>query len=161
VNETPSQTIGPFFHFGLGWMAPAGSAGQVPPGGGGGIEITGTVYDGAEVPVPDAMVEFWHAAHFERCMTGPDGSYRVVTAKPSAADREAPHIDVSIFARGLLQRLVTRVYFPGEAAANASDPVLGLVPEARRQTLVATEGAGCLLFDVHLQGPRETVFFAY
>jgi protocatechuate 3,4-dioxygenase, alpha subunit len=73
---------------------------------------------------------------------------------------EAPHIDVSVFSRGMLDRSVTRIYFPDEEAANAADPVLDLVPADRRPTLIATPGGPALLrFDIHMQGPRETVFF--
>ena len=87
-------------------------------------------------------------------MTDPDGSYRCMVV------RDTPFLDVSVFARGLLQRLVTRLYFPG--APTDADPVLAEVPEERRDTLFAAQEAdGCLRFDVHLRGPRETVFFAY
>ncbi len=151
MNETPSQTIGPFFRFGLDWMDASGLA---PTGSGDAVEVRGVVYDGAGAPVPDAVLELWQPPRFGRVMTEADGSYRF-TAVP-----DAPHIDVSLFARGLLQRVVTRLYFPGAAAE--SDPVLAAVPEERRPTLFAAEEAGgCLRFDVHLQGPRETVFFAY
>ena len=158
MNETPSQTIGPFFHFGLEWMA---GTDLVDPSSPGAIRLVGTVYDGAGAAVPDAVVEVWQPPRFGRVLTGADGSFRFTTVKPQPGPgRQAPHIDVSLFARGLLQRVVTRVYFPGEVA-NASDPVLAEVPDDRRGTLVAVEDAGCLRFDLHLQGPRETVFFAY
>ena len=113
-----------------------------------------------------------------RCPTAPDGSYRIVTLKPgplpcpggSRRPAEAPHLDVSVFARGLLDRVVTRLYFPDEAAANAADPVLSSIAEPdRRGTLIAVPepgldgavGAGgtVLRFDIRLQGDRETVFF--
>jgi len=158
MNETPSQTIGPFFRFGLEWMA---DADMVDPASPGAICLVGTVYDGAGAAVPDAVVEVWQPPRFGRALTEADGSFRFTTAKPEPGPGgEAPHLDVSLFARGLLQRVVTRAYFPGEAA-NASDPVLAEVPDDRRATLVAVEDAGCLRFDLHLQGPRETVFFAY
>jgi protocatechuate 3,4-dioxygenase, alpha subunit len=102
---------------------------------------------------------------FGRCQTGPDGSYRIVTLKPGPlptpeGDIEAPHLDVSVFARGLLDRVVTRMYFPDELAVNAADPVLCSVDLARRATLVAVaEPEGHLRFDIWLQGTRETVFF--
>lgn len=151
MNETPSQTIGPFFRFGLDWMDASGLA---PAGSPDAVEVRGVVYDGDGTPVPDAMLELWQPPRFGRVMTEPDGSYRFTTVPDTS------HIDVSLFARGLLQRVVTRIYFPGGAAA--PDPVLTQVPEGRRGTLVAAEEAdGCLRFDVHLQGPRETVFFAY
>ncbi|HEY4464250.1 MAG TPA: protocatechuate 3,4-dioxygenase subunit alpha [Streptosporangiaceae bacterium] len=167
----------------------------VPEGTPGAVTIIGRVFDGAGHTIPDAMIETWQAdpagrfSHpddprgasaagyrsfrgFGRCPTSPDGSYRIVTLKPGplpAPDggTEAPHIDISVFARGLLDRLVTRLYFPDEAEANAADPVLSLIPERdRRETLVAVaepaDGSGepsVLRFDVRLQGDRETVFF--
>ena len=150
MNETPSQTIGPFFRFGLDWLAGGDLA---PAGSGGSVDVMGVVYDGDGVPVPDAMLELWQPPRFGRVLTEADGSYRFTVL------RDGPAVDVSVFARGLLQRLVTRIYVSGAAAP--SDPVLQAVPEARRQTLIAEEAEGCLRFDVHLQGPRETVFFAY
>jgi protocatechuate 3,4-dioxygenase alpha subunit len=160
VNETPSQTIGPFFRFGLDWAA---DADLVLPGSPGARELRGVVYDGEGLPVPDAMIEMWQQPRFGRALTEADGSYRFTTVKPpnSGLAGYAPHIDVSVFARGLLQRLVTRIYFPDEADANAIDAVLASVPTGRRATLVAGCGPGGLLFDVHLQGSEETVFFAY
>jgi protocatechuate 3,4-dioxygenase alpha subunit len=182
---TPSHTVGPFLAIGLPW--PDGPF-VVPEGTPGAITITGRVFDGAGDPVPDALVETWQAgpdgrfAHpddprgaagqgfrgFGRCPTGPDGSYRIVTLKPGAlpspgGGTEAPHLDVSVFARGLLDRVVTRVYFPDEAQANAADPVLASAGGTDRvATLVARpdpEAADRLVFDIHLQGDRETVFF--
>jgi protocatechuate 3,4-dioxygenase alpha subunit len=80
---------------------------------------------------------------------GPDGTI------------QAPHIDVSVFARGLLARVVTRIYFPDEEAANAADPVLSSIPDQRvRSTLVARDEGGVLVFDIHMQGDQETAFFA-
>ena len=100
-----------------------------------------------------------------RCLTAPNGSYRIVTLKPGPlpgpdGGAEAPHIDVSVFARGLLDRLVTRIYFPDEPAANRADPVLRAVADpGRRATLIAAAQPGGFRFDIHLQGDRETVFF--
>jgi protocatechuate 3,4-dioxygenase alpha subunit len=94
-----------------------------------------------------------------------DGSFRIVTLKPGPLPfgdgrTEAPHIDVSVFARGMLDRSVTRIYFPDEAEANAADPVLEAVPAGRRGTLIAKRaGKGLLRFDVRMQGEQETVFF--
>ena len=103
---------------------------------------------------------------FGRCPTGDDGGYRIVTVRPAAlptgdGQLQAPHIDVSVFARGLLDRVVTRIYFPDEAEANAADPVLCSIDERlRRDTLIATaDGAGAFRFDIRLQGDGETVFF--
>jgi protocatechuate 3,4-dioxygenase alpha subunit len=179
---TPSQTVGPFFGFGLPWEA---GPHVVPDGTPGAFRIEGRVTDGAGAPVDDALVETWQAdpagrfAHpddprgpgdagfrgFGRCGTDADGRFFVVTVKPGrvpcAAGLQAPHIDVSVFARGLLQRVVTRIYFSDEAEANAGDPVLLGLPEgADPGTLVARAQPGGYRFDVHLQGEDETVFFA-
>ena len=141
---TPSQTVGPFLAIGLPW--PDGPF-VVPEGTAGAITITGRVFDGAGDPVTDALVETWQAdpdgrfAHpddprgaagpgfrgFGRCPTGPDGSYRIVTLKPGplpspGGGTEAPHLDVSVFARGLLDRVVTRVYFPDEGPGERGRP---------------------------------------
>jgi protocatechuate 3,4-dioxygenase, alpha subunit len=180
---TPSQTVGPFLEIGLPW--PDGPF-VVPEGTPGAITITGRVIDGAGDPVTDALVETWQAdtdgrfAHpddprgavspgfrgFGRCPTGPDGSYRIVTLKPGAlpspdGETEAPHLDVSVFARGLLDRVVTRVYFPDEAQANVVDPVLASIDPARVATLIARPDPDPvrLRFGIHLQGDQETVFF--
>ena len=93
-----------------------------------------------------------------------DGSFEFVTVKPGPVSGpgesiQAPHIDVSVFARGMLNRCVTRIYFADEAQANAADLVLAAVPEARRVTLLAQPIEGGYQFDIHLQGPDETVFF--
>jgi protocatechuate 3,4-dioxygenase alpha subunit len=186
---TPSQTVGPFLAIGLPW--PDGPF-VVAEGTPGAITITGRVLDGAGEPVPDALVETWQAgpdgrfAHpddprqagapagpgfrgFGRCPTDAAGRYQIVTLKPGALPSpdgatEAPHLDVSVFARGLLDRVVTRIYFADEAEANAADPVLAAIGDSRRAaTLVATAepggGPGRYRFQVRLQGPRETVFF--
>jgi protocatechuate 3,4-dioxygenase alpha subunit len=179
---TPSQTVGPYLSIGLPW--PDGPY-VVDPGEAGAIRISGAVYDGAGVPVPDALVETWQAdpagyfnhpddprekatdfRGFGRCPTAEDGTYHIVTRKPGivpAADGtpQAPHIDVSVLARGLLHRLVTRIYFADEADANAADPVLATVPADRRGTLMAELlDDGGYRFDIRLQGAHETVFFA-
>ena len=182
---TPSQTVGPYFAMRLPWdQGPY----VVPEGTPGAITIFGRLYDGAGDPIPDGLIETWQAdpdgrfAHpddprgpvpggdkefrgFGRVPTGRDGSFRIVTRKPGALPAgegriEAPHIDVSVFARGMLDRSVTRVYFPDEEAANAADPVLRAVPEDRRATLIAVPVRDDLLqFDIYMQGPSETVFF--
>ena len=182
---TPSQTVGPYFAMRLPW---ADGPFVVPEGTPGAITIFGRVYDGAGNAIPDAMVETWQAdpdgrfAHpddprgpildgdlafrgFGRCKTNHDGSFKIVTLKPGPlpfgdGQTEAPHIDVSVFARGMLDRSVTRVYFPDEEEANAADPVLAAVPSERRATLIAVPADdGLLRFDVRMQGPAETVFF--
>ncbi len=180
---TPSQTIGPFFRFALPYD---GSERMVAPGAPGAARIEGRVFDGEGAPVPDAMIEIWQADRagryaqptnpkpdargrdfigFGRCCTDLDGRFRFVTVKPGrvpgpGGQLQAPHVDVSVFARGLLRRLVTRMYFPDEEAANAADPVLATLDPAARSTLVANAEGGILRFDIHLQGDRETTFFA-
>jgi protocatechuate 3,4-dioxygenase alpha subunit len=179
---TPSQTVGPYLSIGLPW--PDGPY-VVDPADPDAIRIFGAVYDGAGVPVPDALIETWQAdpdgyfnhpddprekatdfRGFGRCPTADDGTYQIVTRKPgpvpvvNGGALQAPHIDVSVLARGLLNRVVTRIYFPEEAAANATDPVLNSVDPDRRETLIAELVEGGYRFDVRLQGAHETVFFA-
>jgi protocatechuate 3,4-dioxygenase, alpha subunit len=184
LPTTPSQTVGPFFAIGLPWERGPLAVPEDTPGV---VRIGGGVYDGAGAPVPDALIETWQAdsqgrfadlhGHggpsalagfrgFARCgEEGGDGSFQIVTVKPAALPGpaggvQAPHIDVSLFARGLLHRCVTRIYFADEGNANARDPVLASVPAARRQTLLAQPLEGGYRFDIHLQGLNETVFFA-
>jgi protocatechuate 3,4-dioxygenase alpha subunit len=155
---TPSQTVGPFFAIGLGATV---GAQVVPDGTAGAIRLTGQLFDGEGHPVPDALVEIWQPEGVARSATDDEGHFSLLTVKPSidVAAGRAPHIDVSVFARGLLTRLVTRLYFPEESAANADDPVLqSLTPEERTTLIAAGDGTG-LRFDIHLQGGRETVFF--
>src|SRR5579872_5941174 len=152
---TPSQTVGPFFAIGIG---PTIGTHVVAEGSPGAVRISGQVLDGDGQPVRDALVETWQPEGVARSATDDEGQFAVVAVKPSRATTGAPHIDVSVFARGLLTRLVTRLYFPGEVA-NETDAVLqSLTPEERTTLVAAADGAG-LRFDIHLQGPRETVFF--
>jgi protocatechuate 3,4-dioxygenase alpha subunit len=174
---TPSQTVGPYHTLGLVW--PDG-ANVVAEGTAGAVWLRGRLLDGHGDPVPDGMIETWQAdpdgvfgqgsdarafRGFGRCATGPDGGYAILTLKPGAiqasrADLQAPHIDVSVFARGMLKRAVTRIYFADEADANAADPVLaGVADDARRATLVAERTDDGYRFDIRLQGDGETVFF--
>jgi protocatechuate 3,4-dioxygenase, alpha subunit len=174
---TPSQTVGPFLSLGLTW-----TDGHlvVPEGTPGAVRIAGRLLDGAGAPVPDGVVETWQAdadgrfdhpddprgasgsgfGGFGRCSTDDEGRYQIVTVKPGAiGDGQAPHIDVTVLARGLLQHVVTRIYFPDETEANAADPLLSSLPPERAATLVAQPvGAGELRFDIRLQGEGETVF---
>ncbi|HEX4704392.1 MAG TPA: protocatechuate 3,4-dioxygenase subunit alpha [Pseudonocardiaceae bacterium] len=165
TDLTPSQTVGPFLHIVLPWPdGPFASARDAP----GAVLIDGHVYDGAGEPVPDALIETWQVGPdghrgFGRCPTTSDGWYGIYTVPPPAqpdrnGDLEAPHLDVSVFARGLLRRLVTRIYFP-DLAANTADPVLRTIDPARRGTLVAVRTHTGYRFDIHLQGDAETVFF--
>jgi protocatechuate 3,4-dioxygenase alpha subunit len=160
LGLTPSQTVGPFFSFGL-CERPCNVL--VPDG----IRIEGRVLDGAGEPVPDAMLETWQADErgayrpdfgWARCGTDSDGRFSFTTAKPGRVDGQAPHLEVLVFARGLLKPLLTRLYFPDED--NEADPVLASLDPDRRATVVAVPDGGGLRFDVHLQGERETVFFA-
>ena len=177
---TPSQTVGPFLSLGLPWEdGPT----VVPEGTAGAVWIRGLVTDGARDPIPDALIETWQAdpdgrfdhpddprgrvsgfRGFGRCPTQPDGTYGILTLVPGAVPgtegrTQAPHIDVSVFARGMLHRVVTRIYFPENTEANAADEVLQSVPEERRHTLIAEKTEDGYRFDVRLQGEGETVFF--
>jgi len=159
LPSTPSQTVGPFFSIGLPWDGGPVAA-DVP----GALTISGVVLDGEGVPIPDALVESWQTAPagirgFARAPTDERGRYAIRTLKPPALGAEAPHIDVSLFCRGLLHRVVTRIYFADEGAANAADPTLARVPADRRETLLAAPTADGYRFDLHLQGAHETVFF--
>jgi protocatechuate 3,4-dioxygenase alpha subunit len=159
-EPTPPQTVGPFFAIGLPWDdGPA----VVEPGSAGAIVVRGTVYDGAGEPVPDALVETWQAPGegcrgFGRCPTDAHGRWEIHTRKPSPAGGEAPHLALAVFARGLLDRVPTRIYFGDEPEANAADPLLATLDPARRETLVAAPDGAGYTFDIHLQGDNETVF---
>ncbi|MGI5118389.1 protocatechuate 3,4-dioxygenase subunit alpha [Marinactinospora thermotolerans] len=181
-DTTPSQTVGPYLHIGLPW--PDGPF-AVEEGTPGGIWIRGTLYDGAGQPVTDGLIETWQAdpdgrfdhpddprgavrrpgfRGFGRCPTDAHGAYGIFTLKPGPLPGprgpQAPHIDVSVFARGMLHRVVTRIYFPEEQAANAADPVLCAVSDpAVRATLIADATDDGYRFDIRLQGENETAFF--
>jgi protocatechuate 3,4-dioxygenase, alpha subunit len=160
-EPTPPQTVGPFFSIGLPWDD---GPQVVEPGSEGAIALRGTVYDGEGAPVPDALVETWQAPGegcrgFGRCPTDPEGRWEIVTRKPSAEGGEAPHVAVAVFARGLLDRVPTRLYFGDEAETNAADPLLSSLDPGRRATLIAAPEDGGYRFDIHLQGDRETAFF--
>jgi protocatechuate 3,4-dioxygenase alpha subunit len=169
--RTPSQTVGPFFDFSL---TPDTTYGRVFPDSASRIRLAMRVLDGAGGPVSDAMVEIWQAcddpgrgAGFGRLGTREDGSCEFDTVRPCDPPEGAAHINICLFARGLLRHLHTRLYFADDPRV-ASDSVLALVPEARRSTLIAQRGSGdaaaddgrpVYSFEIHLQGPRETVFF--
>lgn len=181
-SQTPSQTVGPFFSHAL---TPSGAAARMVPGNrladdgtpGTAIRIEGMFVDGAGNPVPDGMIEIWQANDdgryadgsrglfgFGRAGTDTSGRYWFRTIKPGSVDsRSAPHINVAVFARGMLNHLFTRIYFSDEGEANAADRVLEGVDPARRETLVATrherDGVVTYKFTVRLQGEQETVFF--
>ena len=160
-GPTPSQTVGPFFGFALPF-ADGPDAAEPGPGT---VRIEGQLLDGAGEPVPDGLVEVWAGDQFARCRTDPEGAYHVTLSRPAApplpdGTPQAPHVNVTVFARGLLRHLATRVYFPDEAEANAADPVLNRVDPAARHTLVARGEGGLLHFDIRLQGEDETAFFS-
>lgn len=185
ITQTPSQTVGPFFYDAL--IAPGkpfiptlvrdGVQGQR-------ILIIGTVFDGDGVPVPDAMLEIWQAdangyhnhpadpnyakadpnfSGLGRCDTVNNGRFEFQTVKPGRVEGQAPHVNVRVFSRGMLIHANTRMYFGDEAAANADDVVLSLVPVERRDTLIAplipSNGLPTYRFNLVLQGNGETVFF--
>jgi protocatechuate 3,4-dioxygenase, alpha subunit len=182
-TPTPSQTVGPYLHLG---MTDARSISRVAGDGAKGVrvQLTFRVLDGEGVPVPDAMIEVWQAdsegnyAHpagdadeagfggFGRMATAEDGSCTFETIRPGCVPGpgetvQAPHINVSILGRGILKRLSTRLYFAGEPA-NATDPILALVPGNRRPTLLAQPDPASpanWIFNVRLRGESETVFF--
>jgi protocatechuate 3,4-dioxygenase alpha subunit len=171
----PSQTVGPFFHFAL---APDERLGSLAASAvGERLHLHIRVTDGAGMPLPDALVEIYHAnaagqygdagfSGFGRLATNNDGTCAFQTIRPGRAagpqgERQAAHINVCLFARGLLRHLYTRIYFAGDPDLGA-DPLLALVPADRRATLLATPAAGVSgswQWDVRLQGEHETVFF--
>jgi protocatechuate 3,4-dioxygenase, alpha subunit len=186
TEPTPSQTIGPFFHDAL---LDEDRSQLVSPDDPGAMRIVGTVYDGAGEVVPDAMVEIWQAnrtgrynhpadnrddvpldeefSGFGRAGTDANGGFSFLTVKPGPVPGpdgmvQAPHVMVSVFARGLLKRLVSRIYFPDEEEANAADPVLSSIEDQElRRTLIARDDGGALRFDIRLQGDGQTAFFRF
>jgi protocatechuate 3,4-dioxygenase alpha subunit len=185
LGITPSQTAGPFLRIGLlrNLLTPH----VVDPADPRAIRIRGRLTDSAGAGVPDGMVETWQANAagryhdladersdvsledgfhgFGRSGTEDDGRFELVTVKPGRVPwpeggLQAPHLAVTIFARGLLKHAVTRLYFPDEADANAEDPVLSRLRPEQRETLVAVAEDGGLRFDICLQGPAHTTFFA-
>ena len=206
-GQTPSQTVGPFFHYGLPWKGGADLVGQSDMGArpdlfpdahyilnlssprgmpdGEVIEVAGQVLDADGVAVPDAMVEIWqanaagrymsledarddvpldsHFIGFGRAATDAQGVWRFRTIRPGRVPGpgnilQAPHIALGVFARGLLKRLATRLYF-SDGDGNDTDPVLRAVPEARRHTLIAERRGDGWWLDIVLQGTNETAFF--
>ncbi|KAE8765609.1 protocatechuate 3,4-dioxygenase subunit alpha [Georgenia thermotolerans] len=179
---TPSQAVGPYSGIALPYEAGPDVAGPRRPGV---LSLAVTVYDGAGQPLPDALVEIWQpdeTGHFTvgggiytpvapdgfrgfgRAASGPDGTCEFRTVKPGAVITvdgapQAPCIALTLFAGGVLKMLVTRVYFADEEVANSTDTLLMALPEERRRTLLAHPVEGGYRFDVHLQGPDETVFF--
>jgi len=184
---TPSQTVGPYFYFGLTTEKLCVRRIAGPQAKGERVWLTCRVIDGDGEPVDDSMIEIWQAdadglynspedirqqaadsacAGFGRMGTAEDGRCEFETIKPGrvpgpAGVLQAPHLNVAVFARGMLKQLFTRIYFAGDPA-NSQDPILALVSPARRETLLAQPDparAGHWRFDIHLQGDQETVFF--
>ncbi len=177
-GPTPSQTVGPFLAIGLTW---ADGPDSVPDGTPGAVLVSGVLRDGDGDPVPDGLLETWQAdpdgrfphaddprgalgypglRNFARVLTDTDGRFWFRTLVPGTFDEQAPHLDITVFARGLLRHLVTRMYFPDHDAANASDPALSRLRAADRALLIAApDGPGRLSFDIRLQGEGETPFF--
>ncbi len=180
---TPGQTIGPFFGYALPY---AGDSELVPPGRADAVRLHGTVYDGAGDPVPDALLELWQAdasgaaprvagslrrdgftfTGWGRAATDEAGHYSFTTLAPGPCGggpggAGPPFFAVTVFARGLLNRLLTRAYLPGDDGALGSDPLLARIAPERRGTLVATADEHGYRFDVRLQGEGETVFLQH
>lgn len=172
--QTPSSTVGPYFAYGLTAAQYGYDFDQIAndvlvsdnvPGDR--IHIVGRVYDGENVPIPDAMLELWQPdiQALGRIGTGTDPKHRYhfETIKPQSLDGQAPHFVLIVLMRGLLVHAYTRIYFSDETAANAEDEVLNTVPSERRTTLIAerkeVNGRLEYHFDIHMQGEFETVFF--
>lgn len=177
LTATPGQTIGPFFGNALPFAL---SNHLVPPGSPKAIRLHGVVTDGAGAPVPDALLEIWQAdadgviptttgslhrdgwtfTGWGRSSTNDAGHYSFSTVKPGATQvGSAPFFAVTVFARGLLNRLFTRAYLPDDRLSN--DRLLASLPANRRQTLIAAPDTDGFRFDIRLQGDRETVFLRY
>jgi protocatechuate 3,4-dioxygenase alpha subunit len=184
LHTTPSATVGPYWAIGLTWEdGPFAVAPDTP----GAVWVRGRVLDGAGDPLKVGLVETWQAdpdgrfdhpddprdgsvrpgfRGFGRASLADGGEFAVCTLKPGRVPDgegglQAPHLDVSVFSQGLLDRLVTRIYFADETEANASDVVLRSLPsDDARRTLIATPTDDGYRLDIHLQGDRETVFFA-
>ena len=154
---TPSQTVGPFFGIGLPFPGDSEAVSHASPEA---FRVEGQMLDGGGEPVPDGLVEVWSGHQFARCRTDSEGAFQFTFMKPTPeAEDDAPHLNINVFARGLLRHVATRMYFPDESAANAKDRVLGQVDPTRRETLVGQWDDGVLRFDIRLQGESETVFF--
>ena len=182
--STPWQTVGPFFSIGFDWLNCTNIGADAQ---GSRVAIRGRILDGDGHGVPDAFLEIWQADAqgkyceqpsgdevvnakkffgFARVPTNQNGEFSITTIQPGrvpghGGKPQAPHLNISIFMRGLLRRLVTRMYFPDDAA-NEADSVLTTVPLQRRATLIARNAdndKSILYWDVHLQGEQETVFF--
>ncbi|MDQ1129616.1 protocatechuate 3,4-dioxygenase subunit alpha [Microbacterium sp. SORGH_AS_0888] len=178
-EATAGQTIGPFFAFGLKYDK---MHEVVFPHTTGAIVLSGTIYDGAGAPIPDACIEIWGAdsdgtisrargarrrddhtfTGFGRSFTTDEGGYDFWTRNPGAEAGKAPFFAAIVFARGLPNKLHTRIYLPDDEELLAADPLLASLDEAERRTLIATRTPdGDLVHDIHLQGEAETVFLTF
>lgn len=176
---TPGQTIGPFYGFALPYGDGEKLVDRTHPAA---IRLHGTITDGEGVPIPDALLEIWQADEFGNIASKPGslvrdgytftgwgrqavdnvGYFNFTTVNPASAKGEAPFISLVVFARGLLNKLHTRIYLPENEERLANDPLLKSLPEDRRRTLIATrEENGDLSFDIRLQGEGETVFLQF
>jgi protocatechuate 3,4-dioxygenase alpha subunit len=179
LTPTPGQTIGPFYGYALPYP---GDSELVPVGHRDAIRFHGTVYDGAGQPIPDALIEIWQADQdgrvaqtggslhrdgwtytgFGRAAVDAIGHYSFTTVLPGPTEEgAAPFVAMTLFARGLTNRLFTRAYLPVDVDALATDTFLQSLPEARRATVVATEDEHGYRFDIRLQGEDETVFLQF
>lgn len=178
-GATAGQTIGPFFAFGLEYPKMHEVAFPHTPGS---VVLGGTVFDGGGSPIPDSCVEIWGAdadgsiprtrgsrrrddhsfTGFGRAFTSDEGHYEFWTRNPGAVDGKAPFFAAIVFARGLPNKLHTRIYLPDDEELLAADPLLSSLDPAERTTLIATRlPDGSLRHDIHLQGERETVFLTF
>ena len=179
LAPTPGQTVGPFFGYALPYD---GGPTLVPAGRADAIRLHGRVLDGAGDPVPDALLELWQPdtdgvipqqqgslrrddsgfTGWGRAATDQEGRYAFTTVTPGpVVPGAAAYFAMTVLARGLLDRLFTRVYLPGDDALLGADPLLASVPAARRSTLVAAADDAGFVFDVRLQGDGETVFLSF
>ncbi|MGO2492669.1 MAG: protocatechuate 3,4-dioxygenase subunit alpha [Glutamicibacter arilaitensis] len=180
LTPTPGQTIGPFYGYALPFEKDNELVNQAHPRS---VRLHGMVYDGNGEAIPDALLEIWQADEhgnvvsrdgslvrdgytftgWGRVAVDNAGHYTFTTVNPGATDEgKAPFIMLTVFARGLLNRLFTRIYLPEDTEALASDPLLSSLGEAERATLIAArEDDGSLRFDIRLQGGNETVFLSY
>ena len=173
ILQTPSQTVGPYFAYGLtpkqysydfksladNHMVHSGKISDV-------ITIKGKVFDGENNPIPDAMIELWQNdgenKFFGRFGTGTDVDNHFIfeTIKPKSVDGQAPYVTIIIFMRGQLIHSYTRVYFSDEEVLNEQDSVLNTIPPERRNTIIAQKKEGLYELNIYMQGENETVFFA-
>jgi protocatechuate 3,4-dioxygenase alpha subunit len=189
-KQTPSQTVGPFFAYGLTPGQYGYNFGDIASGNllkpdtpGERIIIEGTLFSGANEPMAHAVIETWQAdgegnyapiisketfSGFGRFGTGTDPQNRFIfeTIKPGVVDdSQAPHIALILFSRGMMHHCFTRIYFSNETEANSKDPLLQQIPADRRNTLIAErtsyEGIARYRFDIHMQGDDETVFLEF